>query len=201
MSERRVLRLTGSDRVDFLQNLVTNDVAKLADGLVYAALLTPQGKYLADFFLVPEDDAILIDVSAELSGALAQRLNMYRLRADVALEDTEIAVARGLGPTPPGAFADPRDPALGWRAYDGRSGNDEAWDALRVAHKHLATRRRRPEFCELHVVWPSPTGRCQGDATVHSRVRRPCSGKSTPGHERAHRACRRRRIRGAETRQ
>ena len=50
MSTRRLLRLTGPDRVDFLQGLVTNDVTRAP---VYAALLTPQGKYLADFFIVP----------------------------------------------------------------------------------------------------------------------------------------------------
>ena len=52
MSGRKVFRISGADREDYLQNLVTNDVARLKDGLVWAALLTPQGKYLADFFLV-----------------------------------------------------------------------------------------------------------------------------------------------------
>ncbi|MEM9972490.1 MAG: folate-binding protein, partial [Pseudomonadota bacterium] len=60
--DRKVLRVTGADRVEFLQNLVTNDVNGLKDGLVWTALLNPQGKYLADFFLVPAEDAILIDV-------------------------------------------------------------------------------------------------------------------------------------------
>ena len=133
MSDRRILKISGSDRVEFLQNLVTNDVGKLSDGLVYAALLTPQGKYLADFFLVPADDAILLDVSSELAPSLGQRLMMYRLRADVTIEATDISVARGLGAAPEGAFADPRNPDLGWRAYDGRQSEDHNWDAVRVA--------------------------------------------------------------------
>jgi len=136
MSERTVIRVTGRDRVEFLQGLVTNDVARLKDGLVYAALLSPQGKYLADFFLVPAEDAILIDVASGLAPALIQRLSMYKLRSDVALEETDIVPGRGLGPAPTGAFADPRDPALGWRAYDGRADDTAAdvdWDALRVA--------------------------------------------------------------------
>ena len=45
-TDRRVLRLTGSDTRDFLQNLVTNDLGRLDQGPVYAALLTPQGKLL-----------------------------------------------------------------------------------------------------------------------------------------------------------
>ncbi len=133
MTARRVFRITGEDRIEFLQNLVTNDVKRLADGLVWTALLTPQGKYLADFFLVPEDDAILLDVAEPLAQGLIQRLSMYKLRAKVAIEPTEITVSRGLGTPPEGAFADPRDPSLGWRAYDGRPGEDADWDALRVA--------------------------------------------------------------------
>lgn len=133
MTPRRVFRITGEDRIEFLQNLVTNDVGRLDNGLVWAALLTPQGKYLADFFLVPEDGAILLDVAEPLAAGLAQRLSMYKLRARVAIEPTDIEVAQGPGPAPEGAFADPRDPALGWRAYDGRPGEKIDWAALRVA--------------------------------------------------------------------
>ena len=134
MPARTVLRITGEDREEFLQNLVTNDVSGLENGLVWAALLTPQGKYLADFFLVPVGEAILLDVAEPLAAGLLQRLNMYKLRADVTIVPTEISVGRGLGPPPEGAFADPRHPSLGWRAYDGRAGEDGIdWEALRVA--------------------------------------------------------------------
>ena len=134
MEGRTVFRLTGSDREDFLQNLVTNDVARLKSGIVWAALLAPQGKYLADFFLVPAKSAILLDVAEEISAALHQRLMMYRLRADVQIEATDIRPTRGMGAAPAGAFADPRHPALGWRAYDGRPDEGADWTALRVAH-------------------------------------------------------------------
>ena len=80
---RRAAASPGPTRADFLQNLVTNDVARLDGGGVYAALLTPQGKYLFDFFLVADGDDILIDVKADRAAALAQRLGMYRLRAKV----------------------------------------------------------------------------------------------------------------------
>ena len=133
MAARRVLRVTGRDRADFLQNLVTNDVGRLKDGLVWTALLSPQGKYLADFFLVPGEDEILIDVDEALAPGLFQRLSLYKLRAAVTLETTDLKVSQGTGPVPEGAFADPRDPSLGWRAYDGRPGEAADWDALRVA--------------------------------------------------------------------
>ena len=85
MGARRILRLSGEDTRDFLQGLVTNDVAKLSDGLVYAALLTPQGKFIADFFLLAEGDAVLLDVAEDLGDMLTQRLSMYKLRAKVEL--------------------------------------------------------------------------------------------------------------------
>ncbi len=134
-TDRTLLELTGTDRVEFLQGLVTNDLKGLETGLVYAALLSPQGKYLADFFLVPQDDAILLDVKSDLAPALLQRLNMYRLRADVQITATERQVTRGVQDKPAGAFDDPRHPALGWRDYDGAPADGNVdWDAIRVTH-------------------------------------------------------------------
>ncbi|MCX7890222.1 MAG: folate-binding protein [Rhodobacteraceae bacterium] len=131
---RRVLRIAGQDREGFLQGLVTNDLRRLRDGPVYAALLTPQGKYLADFFLVPDGDSILLDVRDILAEGLLRRLAMYRLRADVRIGGSGLHVLRGLGPAPAGAFADPRDPALGWRLWTTAPGGPAAidWDAIRV---------------------------------------------------------------------
>ena len=63
MTERRILKLSGKDAKDFLQGLITNDVNRIGNGLVYAAILTPQGKYICDFFLVELGDAILLDVA------------------------------------------------------------------------------------------------------------------------------------------
>ncbi len=133
---RIVLAISGADREKFLQGLVTNDVGKLADGLVYAALLTPQGKYLADFLLADAGEAILMDVHESIAAQTAQRLSMYRLRADVTIARTEFNVLRGLGEPPAGALPDPRHPALGWRLYTGEEGGPAQvdWDAIRVAH-------------------------------------------------------------------
>ena len=118
-TDRTVLRIGGGDAREFLQNLVTNDVRGLDRGPVYAALLSPQGKYLFDFFLVPDGSDILLDIQTARAGALAQRLALYRLRAAVSIEPTELAVLLGTGAPPATrlAFADPRAEALGWRAY------------------------------------------------------------------------------------
>ena len=127
--DRTVLRIAGGDREAFLHGLVTKDLKPVGEGLTYAALLTPQGKYLADFFLLNRGDDILLDVKIEIAAKLAQRLMMYRLRADVVIEEAEELVTRGLGDAPEGAWPDPRDPSLGWRAY-GAAGGGVAVDRL-----------------------------------------------------------------------
>ncbi len=131
---RTILSLTGNDRLTFLQGLITNGPG--AEGeLVYAALLTPQGKYIADFFVLTEPDRILLDVNAALAATLVQRLNMYRLRADVQIAEAEMRVKRGTGSAPQDALLDPRHTALGWRIYGTEAGDDGTdWDALRVKH-------------------------------------------------------------------
>lgn len=138
MARRQILELTGTDAEHFLQGLVTNDVERLDQGLVYAALLNPQGKYLADFFLSRRGDAILLDVAADLAPALLKRLTMYKLRAAVEIAPSDLVVVQGLGEAPEDGLSDPRSDALGWRAYR-ESGDSEItdaeWDALRVAHQ------------------------------------------------------------------
>ncbi len=133
MDGRTVFSITGNDRIDFLQNLVTNDLKRLDEGLVWAALLTPQGKYLIDFFLLEDGDALLLDVATPFAADLLRRLTMYKLRADVQIAQTDITPTRGPGPTPEGAYTDPRHPDLGWRAYDGRADEPADWDAIRVS--------------------------------------------------------------------
>lgn len=132
-TERTILRVSGPEAGPFLQGLVTNDVDRLKDGMVYAALLTPQGKYRADFFLVPSGEDILLDVSSAQVADLKKALMMYKLRSKVEITETDITVSRGTGVPPEGAFTDPRDPRMGWRGYDGQPGEDADWDALRVA--------------------------------------------------------------------
>ena len=133
---RRLVALTGPDTLPFLQGLVTNDVLRLRGlGIVYAALLTPQGKYLADFFVINTGQALLLDLNEAQADGVLKRLTMYRLRAQVQMTPSDLTVTRGLGAPPPGAFADPRHPALGWRLY-GPAQPEAAvdWDAIRVAH-------------------------------------------------------------------
>lgn len=134
---RTIWTLTGKDAVSFLQGLVTNDVRPLEQdaGIVWAALLTPQGKYLADFFVVRRKEGdLLIDIATPLAADTLRRLTMYRLRADVQIAPSDLQVSRGLGTPPDGALPDPRHPAMGWRRYapDVLFTPDVDWDAIRV---------------------------------------------------------------------
>ena len=121
LPDRGVLEITGEDRVPFLQGLVSNDVTQAAPGAaVWAALLTPQGKWLADFLILSDGARLLLDAEAGQVAMLAQRLGRFRLRSRVALRDAsaEFAVwaAWGEPPEAGGLVApDPRLPEAGWR--------------------------------------------------------------------------------------
>lgn len=85
---RSLLRITGDDRISFLQGILSNDIAKLnADKIQFAALLSPQGKILHDMFVVSLDDAILLDTQTAYKDTLLKRLMMYKLRAKVTVEE------------------------------------------------------------------------------------------------------------------
>lgn len=139
-TDRVLWRVTGADRVKFLQGMVSNDLLALerGPGIIWTALLTPQGKYLSDFFVLRTEgaeDHLIIDIKDSLAADTLRRLNMYRLRADVQITPLEAPVSRGLGATPPGALADPRHPALGWRLYGADLGPSQVdWDEIRVTH-------------------------------------------------------------------
>lgn len=127
LTGRGIVRLSGAEARGLLQGLVTNNV-DAADGtrLVYSALLTPQGKFLFDFFMAadPADpEAVLLDCDGARAGELVKRLTMYRLRAKVEIEDKsgDFAVAafwnEDGSPVPDGpGLPDPRHMAMGRRA-------------------------------------------------------------------------------------
>lgn len=126
LENRGIIALSGADVKTLLQGLITNDIGRLSKGRpIYAALLTPQGKYLHDFIIVQAGDAIFLDCEAERRTDLIRRLTMYRLRAqaDIADRTGDLAVLAIIHvnnlpshlPEDAIAYADPRDPRLGYR--------------------------------------------------------------------------------------
>lgn len=137
LSNRSVIRLSGDDARPFLQGLVTQDVLHAKENeAAFAALLTPQGKILFDFFLSPKEDGFLIDVAKEAAEALKARLVMYKLRAKVSVSiENDLVVAIGDMRDPVVAFADPRHGALPARSIVHRAtipAADDAYDAARL---------------------------------------------------------------------
>lgn len=122
LPDRAVLDVTGADRVAFLQGLVSNDVEQAAPGrAVWAALLTPQGKWLADFFILADGERLLLDVERAQAAMIAHKLTRFRLRAKVTVAELPgwhvHAAWAGTPAVPPAAVAapDPRLPEAGWR--------------------------------------------------------------------------------------
>jgi folate-binding protein YgfZ len=119
LDDRAVIAISGPEAGDFLQGLITNDLSRVTpDSLVYAALLTPQGKILFDFLIGQQDAAFLLDCLSTSREALVKRLSLYRLRAKVEIAPRDdLAVAWSREATAPNGFLrDPRHGELGFRA-------------------------------------------------------------------------------------
>ena len=103
VTHRGVIAVGGPDRVDFLQGLISNDTTKVAPGrAIWAALLTPQGRFLNDMFVADGgDEMLLLETERERAAALARKLGLYKLRSKVTVEDRsaamEVAVVFGPG--------------------------------------------------------------------------------------------------------
>jgi hypothetical protein len=139
LPDRAVLELTGEDRVSFLQGLVSNDVTEAGPGrAVWAALLTPQGKWLADFFIFADGDRLLLDCEAEQRPLLTKLLSRYRLRSKVSIALADVPVFAAWDGAPPAGGVqapDPRLPEAGWRILGevpGANASAEDYDLHRL---------------------------------------------------------------------
>lgn len=141
LPQRGVVALGGDDRVKFLQGLVSNDVLRAATGqAVYAALLTPQGKFLHDMFITADDTTLWLDVEAARAADLIGRLTKYKLRSAVTLDNMTGSHGVVVSATQPDfglAYPDPRLPGLGWRAIAPRTALPAPDDAAAVAYDRL----------------------------------------------------------------
>lgn len=149
LADRALLRVSGDGVRDFLQGLVTQDVATLdAAAPRWSGLLTPQGKVLFDFLLWDDSDAVLIDCEASARESLARRLAIYRLRRAITIDPVDGAVhwsqEHGDGAT------DPRLAALG-RRWLGKPGAPTAgWLQHRLS---LGVTEGRRELGDGDTLW------------------------------------------------
>lgn len=164
LAMRGVIAVSGAPARDFLQGLITNDIQRVSPTCaIYAALLTPQGKFLHDFFIVEHKDRLLLDCKRDRIPDLIKRLTMYRLRSKVDIADEseiwEVGVMLApddpAEPPPAGtaktrfdgvSYVDPRHAGLGERTIrlidaddtfptdtDQLEKNRAAYDALRIS--------------------------------------------------------------------
>jgi len=121
LPNRGVLFIEGEDRLEFLQGLISNDINKVTESeAIYSAFLTPQGKFICDFFIIASGDGLLVDIETDALAAFKKKLTMFKLRAKVTIKDVSegydvFAVFNG-ETTQKGVFADPRLKAAGYRA-------------------------------------------------------------------------------------
>jgi hypothetical protein len=120
LNNRNILSVSGKDKATFLQGLITNDINKLENGkMLYSLMLNPQGRFLYDFFIKSHEDKILIDHEANFTKEIITKLNLYKLRSDVHIEDYSgkykiISTNKSLDER---SCKDPRDDRLGFRSY------------------------------------------------------------------------------------
>ena len=160
LTSRALIAVSGPDARPFLDNLLSNRVDDLTAGQARAALLlTPQGKFLFDLFVIapPADeqqDILLLDVQAARREALIQRLTVYRLRAKGQVEPVDGAVWAAWNADPgDGWTADPRLPDLGWRGYGREAPVDHGEDAY-DAHRLLLGVPDPARDCEPDKTFP-----------------------------------------------
>src|SRR5215475_15847786 len=126
LEDRGVVKVAGDDARGFLNGLLTSDIGRVApDSAVFAALLTPQGKIIMDMIvaeaLAQDGGGFFLDVPKALAKTCVDRLNFYKLRAKVIIEDLSevlgvMATWEGEAITEYGlCYCDPRLPVLGWR--------------------------------------------------------------------------------------
>ena len=107
LPDRGVVSVEGPDAAKLLQGVITNDMDLIAQqGALHAGLLSPQGKILFEFFVVKSPDGFCLETVRAKAAELAERLKMYKLRADVAIKDasadyTVAAIWGGCDERPP----------------------------------------------------------------------------------------------------
>ena len=114
--QRSIIQISGTDADKFLQNLVTNDVLLMNDA-IYAMMLSPQGRFLFDMFIILRQGGYLLDVFTGTKDLLLKKLRMYKINMQVEIEDIEgwfVGYAHDI-PQDGIYYQDPRYAKLGYR--------------------------------------------------------------------------------------
>lgn len=142
LADRGLLGVTGADVRPFLQGLITQNMSRVTAGhIAYGALLTGQGRFLYDFFLLPgrHDNEIWIDCHAEELMPLAKELHQHQLRYQIEFDllSDEYQIEANISTSTPeeNSYVDPRLPALGLRRVVARTAHPKPQDTAYHAHR------------------------------------------------------------------
>ena len=88
LEDRGLISISGKDSKEYLQNIITNDINKVSENnSIFAALLSPQGKYLYEFFVIKSKDGFLLDCYGKFTEELIKNLTKYKLRSKVEINN------------------------------------------------------------------------------------------------------------------
>ncbi|MDB2683048.1 folate-binding protein [Alphaproteobacteria bacterium] len=136
LKNRGLIKISGKDRYAFLQGLITNDIEKLETlPSIYACLLTPQGKFLHDFFITENNNELLLDCEGgQRTEDLAKRLTTYKIRANIEITTTPENTVYSIFNSEHG-IPDPRNSEIGNRSFEKPDCEEkpfETWDTRRI---------------------------------------------------------------------
>jgi folate-binding protein YgfZ len=121
LKNRAVISISGDDKTTFLQGLLTNDINKVSENqAIYSFMLSPQGRFLYDFFIIRSGEKLLLDCNAEKIDEIIQKLSFFKFRSKVEIQkelDLSVAVLEEKFADEKIAFLDPRSKEMGYRAF------------------------------------------------------------------------------------
>ena len=129
----KFIEISGEDRINFLQGIITNDINKCTDknNCIYSCFLSPQGKFLADFFITNFDNYYLLEINEKFFESFFAKLKIYKLRSRVEFkENTNLISFVFFCKQPPPInkniilYSDPRKDNLGDKAYIDKNSSD-----------------------------------------------------------------------------
>jgi len=122
LKNRVVITISGPEAKSFLQGLITNDINKIDSGeAIYSLMLNPQGRFLYDFFIISNNETIILDCSTQYVDEIVKKFSFYKLRAQVEIKKSNLVIYAAIGDKPQNidqniiCFLDPRNPKMGYR--------------------------------------------------------------------------------------
>lgn len=142
LSNRSIISISGEDRKEFLQGLITNDINKVSENqAIYTFHLNPQGRFLYDFFIIENGGKLLLDVQKEKEDEILKKFSFYKLRSKIEIaKEPDLLVAVAFDKTDFAnqkiVFLDPRTEKMGYRSFsnspEGVDDNQDEYNLRRI---------------------------------------------------------------------